>query len=54
MVKEINENVVRIVVLDVSSVYVQIHDQGYFDKNSIEDVKLKYSNTNHWKVLVLE
>lgn len=54
MVKEINQNIVRIVILDISGIYVQIHNQGYFDKNSIEDIKHKYSDVKHWKVLVLD
>ncbi len=52
MVKEI-DNMVRVIVLDISGVYVQIYDQGYFDRNSIEDIKLQYSDVKHWKVLIL-
>ena len=39
MMTEISENIVHVVILDVSGVYAQIHNQGYFDKLSIDDIK---------------
>lgn len=54
MIKEIKENMVRIVILDISSVYIQIYDQGYFNERSVEDIKLQYSDEEHWQVLVFE
>lgn len=53
MVKEIDDNMVRVIVLDISGIYVQIYDQGYFDRNSIEDIQKQYSDTRHWIVLIL-
>ncbi len=50
----ISENLVQVVVLDISGVYAQIHDQGYFDKESIDDIKKQYSDTKHWQVLILD
>ena len=55
--REINcssENLVRVVILDISGVYAQIHNQGYFDKSSIDDIRQQYSNTERWRVVVLD
>ena len=54
MTKDIKENMVRVVVLDVSGIYVQIHDQGYFDNLSVDEIKQQYSDTGRWRVLVLD
>lgn len=29
----IDDDLVRVVILDISSIYVQIYNQGYFNKN---------------------
>ena len=54
MIADINENLVHVVILDVSGVYAQIHNQGYFDKLSIDDIKQQYSDTERWRVVVLD
>ncbi len=54
MTVNIKGNLIRIIILDVSSVYVQIHNQGYFDKNSVNGIKQKYSDSRLWRVLVLD
>lgn len=54
MIVEIKNNLIRIVILDISGVYVQIHNQGYFDNSSINEIKKQYSDTEHWRVLVLD
>ena len=51
---DISENLVRVIILDISGVYVQIHNQGYFDKSSIDEIKQQYSDTQRWRVLVLD
>ena len=51
---DISENLVRVVILDISGIYAQIHNQGYFDKSSIDDIKLQYSDTERWRVVVLD
>ena len=53
-VMSINESVVRAIILDISGLYVQIHDQGYFEKESVSDIQQKYSDPKHWRVLVLD
>lgn len=54
MLTTIPDNVVRVVILDISGIYIQIHNQGYFNKESLVEIKHKYGNTQHWRVLVLE
>ena len=51
---DISENLVRVIILDISGVYAQIHNQGYFDKSSIDEIKQQYSDTQRWRVLVLD
>ena len=50
---DISENLVRVIVLDISGIYAQIHNQGYFDKSSIDEIKQQYSDTQRWRVIVL-
>ena len=54
MTAEIRENIVRVVILDISGIYAQIHNQGYFDKSSIDDIKQQYSDTERWRFMVLD
>ena len=54
MKTDINENLVHVIILDISGVYAQIHNQGYFDKSSIDDIKKQYFDTEHWRVMVLD
>lgn len=51
---DISENLVRVIILDISGIYAQIHNQGYFDKSSIDEIKQQYSDTQRWRVLVLD
>ena len=51
---DMSENIVHIVILDISGIYAQIHNQGYFDKTSIDDIKQQYSDTRRWRVVVLD
>lgn len=51
---DISENLLHIVILDVSGIYAQIHNQGYFDKTSIDVIKQQYSDTRRWRVVVLD
>ena len=54
MITEISENLVRAIILDISGIYVQIHNQGYFDKSLIDEIKKQYSDTQRWRVVVLD
>ena len=51
---EIKDNLIRVIILDISGVYAQIHNQGYFDKTSIDEIKQQYSDTQRWRVVVLD
>lgn len=53
MVKEIEGNMVRVVILDILGIYAQIHNQGYFDNNSINKIKQQYLDIKHWRVFLL-
>lgn len=50
----IPDDMKQVIVLDISGVYAQIHNQGYFDKTSIDEIKQQYSDQEHWRVLVIE
>lgn len=50
----IKDNLIRVVILDISGLYAQIHNQGYFDKSSIDEIEQQYSNTERWRVVVLD
>ena len=51
---EIKDNLIRVIILDISGIYAQIHNQGYFDKSSIDEIKQQYSDTGRWRVIVLD
>ena len=51
---DISENLVRVIILDISGIYAQIHNQGYFDKTSIDEIRQQYSDTGRWRVIVLD
>lgn len=50
----LEDNLIRVVILDISGVYAQIHNQGYFDKTSLAEIEKQYTDTEHWRVLVLD
>ena len=54
MITCIEDNMHRIIVLDISCIYTQIHDQGYFDINSMKEIQKQYSDKEHWLVIVLD
>lgn len=54
MIKEIDGNMVQVIILDISGIYAQIHNQGYFDSKSVDEIKQQYSDTKHWRVLILD
>lgn len=54
MIADINENLVHVVILDISGIYAQIQNQGYFDKSSIDEIKQQYSDAERWRVVVLD
>ena len=53
MMTDISENLVRVIVLDISGIYAQIHNEGYFEEKQVEEIKEQYSDTKRWRVVVL-
>lgn len=54
MTTNMSDNLVRVIILDTSGVYAQIHNQGYFDRTVVEEIKQQYSDTERWRVVVLD
>lgn len=54
MLTTISNNVVQVVILDISGIYAQIHNQGYFDKEQTEEIQNQYSDKERWQVVVLD
>lgn len=50
----ISNDLIRVVILDISGIYAQIHNQGYFERDSIDEIKQQYSDIKHWLVLMLD
>lgn len=50
----IPDNLIHIIILDISGIYAQIHNQGYFDEESVKEIKKQYSGEKHWKIIELE
>lgn len=50
----IEDNYVRIIVLDISGIYAQIYEQGYFKVDSIGKIEQKYSDSKLWNVIILD
>ena len=50
----INKNLVQVIILDISGVYAQIHNQGYFEPISIKEIISQYSDKQRWRVVVLD
>lgn len=51
---ELSNDLKMVVILDISNIYAQIHNQGYFSKESIHDIEQQYNDQKHWRVLVIE
>lgn len=54
MKADIKDNIIHIVILDISGIYTQIHNQGYFEKENLKEIKDQYSDTKRWRVLILD
>lgn len=54
IVQEIDEERSTTVILDISGVYVQIYDQGYFNQEQTIELKNKYNDVTHWRVVTLD
>ncbi len=53
MVVEITDNLIHVVILDISGVYAQIHNDGYFDRMSLNEIEKQYKDKSHWRIVVI-
>lgn len=51
---EIKEKLIHIVILDISGIYAQIHNQGFFEEGMVNEIKAQYSDRQHWRVVVID
>jgi len=53
MKSDMEDGLTRVVILNVSGVYAQIYDQGYFNKGNVTELENIYGNKKLWRVLEL-
>ena len=53
MITEVKESLTKVIILDISGVYTQIHDQGFYPDNEVWKIKKMYSDRDRWRVIVL-
>nr|DAK25315.1 MAG TPA: hypothetical protein [Caudoviricetes sp.]DAT99473.1 MAG TPA: hypothetical protein [Caudoviricetes sp.] len=53
MIIEIADNLIHVVILDISGVYVQIHNDGYFDRVSLDNINEQYKDKSHWRIVII-
>lgn len=50
---KMKNNLVHVIILDITGVYAQIHNQGYFDEITVEDIERQYSDGQRWRVVTV-
>ena len=53
MIIEIADNLIHVVILDISGGYVQIHNDGYFDRVSLDNINEQYKDKSHWRIVII-
>ena len=53
MIVEMTDSLIHVVILDVSGVYVQIHNDGSFDKVSLDEIENQYKDKSHWRIVII-
>lgn len=51
---ETSNDIVQVIILDISGMYARIHDQVYCSHEKAGKFSERYSDKGHWHVLVLE
>ena len=51
---QMKSNLVQVIILDISNIYAQIHNQGYFDNESLNEIMRQYSDKLRWRVVVVD
>lgn len=54
MVTEIKESLTKVIILNISGVYAQIYNQGYFTYDEVAKIQRMYSDRDHWKVIIFD
>ena len=49
-----SSKIVQAIILNISGLYAQIHDQKYCNEEELAQVKKRYSDTDRWYVVVLD
>lgn len=49
-----NNHCYQTIILDISSLYAKIHDQEYCDEEKLLQMKKRYSDTEHWRIVVVD
>lgn len=53
MIVEMTDNLIHVVILDISGVYAQIHNDGYFDRKTLDNIKKQYSDKTRWRIVMI-
>ena len=53
MITEVKESLTKVIILDTSGVYTQIHDQGFYPDSEVWKIKKMYSDRDRWRVIIL-
>ena len=53
MIVEMTDSLIHVVILDISGVYAQIHNDGYFDKVSLDKIENQYKDKSHWRIVII-
>lgn len=53
MIVEMTDNLIHVVILDISGVYVQIHNDWYFDRVSLDEIEKQYKDKSHWRIVII-
>lgn len=51
---DISENLVQVIILDVSGVYAQICNQGYFERTVVDNIKKEFSDEQRWRFVIVD
>ena len=54
MITEVKESLTKVIILDISGVYTQIHDQGFYSDSEVWKIEKMYSDRDRWRVVELD
>lgn len=50
---QINEDVIRVVILDIDSLYTQIYDEIYCSKEKYNDILIEFGGSDKYKIVII-